>query len=71
MYHSGRTVQISDCNLQQFLKIAASYGVRSYGYAVTPNVDQLIRFSTDPMFRAFYRRAQFVLMDSRFLALLL
>ena len=65
------TVQFSDCNLPEFMRIAANYGTDSYGYAVTPNVDHLIRFCDDPAFRDLYSTAAFVLLDSRFLAGLL
>jgi exopolysaccharide biosynthesis WecB/TagA/CpsF family protein len=65
------TVQFSDCDLTQFMRIAAAYGTDSYTYAVTPNVDHLIRFCDDPAFRDVYRTAGFVLLDSRFLAGLL
>jgi exopolysaccharide biosynthesis WecB/TagA/CpsF family protein len=65
------TVRFSDCNLPQFMNIAANFGTATYAYAVTPNVDHLIRFSDDEAFRDSYRAAQFVLLDSRFLAYLL
>ena len=66
-----RTVRFSDCNISQFMRIAASFGTDDYAYAVTPNVDHLIRFSDDASFRDLYRTAQFVLLDSRFLATVL
>jgi exopolysaccharide biosynthesis WecB/TagA/CpsF family protein len=65
------TVEFSDCNLPNFIQIAADFGSETYGYTVTPNVDHLIRFCDDPSFRDLYRTAQFVLLDSRFLAYLL
>jgi exopolysaccharide biosynthesis WecB/TagA/CpsF family protein len=65
------TIQFSDCNLSQFMKMAANFGSETYAYAVTPNVDHLIRFCDDPSFRELYRTAGFVLLDSRFLAYLL
>jgi exopolysaccharide biosynthesis WecB/TagA/CpsF family protein len=65
------TVQFSDCDLSGFMNIAANYGTESYAYAVTPNVDHLIRFYDDAAFRELYRTAGFVLLDSRFLAYLL
>jgi UDP-N-acetyl-D-mannosaminuronic acid transferase (WecB/TagA/CpsF family) len=43
----------------------------STAYAVTPNVDHLIRYHDDAAFRDLYRSARFVLLDSRFIALLL
>jgi exopolysaccharide biosynthesis WecB/TagA/CpsF family protein len=66
-----RTVRFSDCDLTEFLRIAADFGTDGYAYAVTPNVDHLIRFSDDESFRDLYRTAQFVLLDSRFLAAVL
>ncbi len=65
------TVQISDCDLSQFMKIAADFGCERYAFAVTPNADHLIRFCDDESFRELYRAAAFVLLDSRFLAYLL
>jgi exopolysaccharide biosynthesis WecB/TagA/CpsF family protein len=54
--------------LLEFTAVAANYGQARYGYAVTPNVDHLIRYYDDSVFRAQYRAADFVLMDSRFAA---
>lgn len=65
------TVQFSNCRLQEFMQIAAEFGSDRYEYAVTPNVDHLIRFCDDAAFRELYRTAGFVLLDSRFLAYLL
>jgi exopolysaccharide biosynthesis WecB/TagA/CpsF family protein len=59
---------IDDFGLPEFLSIAASFGQQRYGYVVTPNVDHLIRYHEDPSFRAQYRAADFILMDSRFAA---
>jgi exopolysaccharide biosynthesis WecB/TagA/CpsF family protein len=65
------TLDFSDCDLTEFIDIAARFGTDSYAYAVTPNVDHLIRFCDDASFRELYRTASFVLLDSRFLASLL
>ena len=65
------TLKLSDCHLQEFLGIAANFGMRDYGYAVTPNVDHIIRFFDDAAFREIYGAASFVLLDSRFLAKLM
>lgn len=65
------TVQFSDCNVSDFMRIAAGFGSDTYAYAVTPNVDHLIRFCEDVSFRELYQTAGFVLLDSRFLAYLL
>src|ERR1700722_2866653 len=58
---------IDDLDLPEFLSVAATFDQSRYAYAVTPNVDHLIRFHEDPSFRALYRSAEFVLMDSRFM----
>ena len=65
------TMQFSDCDLSEFMKIAANFCSDTYAYAVTPNVDHVIRFCDDASFRELYRTAGFVLLDSRFLAYLL
>jgi exopolysaccharide biosynthesis WecB/TagA/CpsF family protein len=59
---------IDDFGLPEFTAVAASFGQERYGYVVTPNVDHLIRYYEDPTFRAQYRAADFILMDSRFAA---
>src|SRR6201987_1448556 len=59
---------IDDFGLPEFIAVAASYGQDRFGYVVTPNVDHLIRYYEDPTFRAQYRAADFILMDSRFAA---
>jgi len=65
------TVELSDCDLSQFVRIAASFGCDRYAYVVTPNVDHLIRFCDDASFRELYDSAGYLLLDSRFLAYLL
>jgi exopolysaccharide biosynthesis WecB/TagA/CpsF family protein len=62
------TLQISDCDVPTFIEIAANYGTGTFGYAVTPNVDHVLRYAADAPFRDIYRKAAFVLFDSRFLA---
>jgi len=59
---------IDDFGLPEFTAVAAGFGQERYGYVVTPNVDHLIRYYEDPSFRAKYRAADFILMDSRFAA---
>jgi exopolysaccharide biosynthesis WecB/TagA/CpsF family protein len=59
---------IDDFGLPEFTAVAANYGQERFGYVVTPNVDHLIRYYEDPTFRAQYRAAEFILMDSRFAA---
>jgi exopolysaccharide biosynthesis WecB/TagA/CpsF family protein len=65
------TMEFSDCDLSEFMEIAAGFDSQAYAYAVTPNVDHVIRFWDDASFRELYRNAGFVLLDSRFLAYLL
>jgi N-acetylglucosaminyldiphosphoundecaprenol N-acetyl-beta-D-mannosaminyltransferase len=59
---------IDDFGLPEFSAVAATYGQDRFGYVVTPNVDHLIRYYEDATFRARYRAAEFILMDSRFAA---
>lgn len=65
------TLSLSDCRLPEFMRMAERFGSVEYGYVVTPNVDHLIRYCDEPWFRELYRAARFVLLDSRFLALVL
>lgn len=53
------------------MEVARNFGVATFGYAVTPNVDHLIRYYDDPRFRQAYVDARFVLLDSRLLAYIL
>jgi N-acetylglucosaminyldiphosphoundecaprenol N-acetyl-beta-D-mannosaminyltransferase len=59
---------IDDFGLPEFTAIATNYGQERFGYVVTPNVDHLIRYYEDPTFRAQYRAADFILLDSQFAA---
>ncbi len=61
---------IDDFGLPEFTAVAQGFGSERYGYVVTPNVDHLIRYYEDATFRAQYRAADFILMDSRFAAVL-
>ncbi|HLZ97827.1 MAG TPA: WecB/TagA/CpsF family glycosyltransferase [Steroidobacteraceae bacterium] len=61
---------LDDYDLEGFLKLAAAFGTDRFGYVVTPNVDHLIRFHDEPVFRALYADANYVLMDSRFLSII-
>lgn len=63
--------QLDDYDLDTFATLAAGFGQDRYAYAVTPNVDHLIRLHDDAEFRALYAEAAFVLLDSRFLSHLL
>ena len=64
-------VHLSNYDVPQFMRLAAEFGSDYYAYAVTPNVDHLIRYCDDASFRDLYRGAGFVLLDSRFLAYVL
>src|SRR5277367_3156301 len=59
---------LDDYDVETFLRVAGTFGEDRFGYAVTPNVDHLIRYHDDPGFRALYADASFVLLDSRFLS---
>jgi exopolysaccharide biosynthesis WecB/TagA/CpsF family protein len=58
-------------DLNGFSAVVRDYGQHRFGYVVTPNVDHLIRLHDDRQFRDLYAGAEFVLLDSRFLANLL
>ncbi|HTV78664.1 MAG TPA: WecB/TagA/CpsF family glycosyltransferase [Steroidobacteraceae bacterium] len=58
--------EIDDFDLPGFTTVAAGFGLRRFGFVVTPNVDHLIRYHDDAGFRECYRAASYILMDSRF-----
>jgi N-acetylglucosaminyldiphosphoundecaprenol N-acetyl-beta-D-mannosaminyltransferase len=60
--------EVDDYDLDSFTPLAASFGQDRFGYVVTPNVDHLVRFYEDATFRDHYRKADYVLLDSRFAA---
>jgi len=64
-------MNIDDYDLPEARDLLASFGSHRYGYAVTPNVDHIIRFHDDAHFRELYSDAAYVLLDSRFLARIL
>ena len=66
-----RVFPVDDYDLALFAPVAAAFGQDRYGYVVTPNADHLIRWHEDASFRDVYAAADFVLMDSRFVAKLL
>jgi UDP-N-acetyl-D-mannosaminuronic acid transferase (WecB/TagA/CpsF family) len=55
-------------NLPDFLREAANFGQKRFGYTVTPNVDDLVRCYENAGFQEHYRAADHVLLDSRFAA---
>jgi exopolysaccharide biosynthesis WecB/TagA/CpsF family protein len=62
---------VNDFDLREFIARAERFGVERFAFAVTPNVDHIIRYCDEPAFRRLYADAAFVLLDSRFLARLL
>jgi N-acetylglucosaminyldiphosphoundecaprenol N-acetyl-beta-D-mannosaminyltransferase len=60
--------EVDDHDLESFLPLAESFGQERFGYVVTPNVDHLVRFNEDEVFRGHYQTADYVLLDSRFAA---
>ena len=59
---------VDDFDLAGFTEVAARFGQERYGFVVTPNVDHMIRFHEDAVFRTHYRAAAYILMDSEFAA---
>ncbi|MDO8704276.1 MAG: WecB/TagA/CpsF family glycosyltransferase, partial [Sulfuricaulis sp.] len=62
------TFQFDNYDTAGFTDVAANFGQGRYGYAVTPNADHMIRLHEDTSFRALYAAANYILLDSRFLA---
>ena len=62
------SVKFDNFDVDRFTDVAANFGQGRYGYAVTPNADHIIRLSENASFRALYAAANYVLLDSRFLA---
>ena len=60
-----------DFDVDAFVRVAAAFGQERYGYVVTPNVDHMIRLHDEVSCRVLYDDADYVLLDSRFLARLL
>ena len=60
--------EVDDYDIESFAATAKNFGQSRYGYVVTPNVDHLIRLHEDARFRELYAAADYVLLDSRFLA---
>jgi N-acetylglucosaminyldiphosphoundecaprenol N-acetyl-beta-D-mannosaminyltransferase len=61
---------VDDYDLDAFAEVASGFGQDKFGYVVTPNADHLIRWHQDAAFRGIYSDAAYILLDSRFLALL-
>ena len=61
---TGVSLQLDDYDLVAFARLAARFGGERYGYAVTPNVDHLVRLHEDAAFRELYADADFVLLTA-------
>lgn len=64
-------LQLDDLDLQAMLARLRQYPPAHCGFVVTPNVDHVIRYVDEPDFRASYSAADYVVLDSRFLRMLL
>lgn len=62
---------LANNDIKEFTGLAARYGIKRYGYVVTPNVDHIIRLHEEPTYRELYADADYTLLDSRFLSHLL
>jgi len=64
-------LSLNNYDLADFVPRVTGFGTDRFGFVVTPNVDHLIRYHDDAGFRTLYAAADFVLLDSRVLALML
>lgn len=64
----NRGLVIDALSTREFLDVARDFGKHRFGFAVTPNAHHLVRLQQDAVFRASYAAADFVLLDSRFIA---
>jgi exopolysaccharide biosynthesis WecB/TagA/CpsF family protein len=60
--------KIDDYDVDTFTRLLARFGSDRYGYVVTPNVDHLIRYREEALFRTLYRSADYAVLDSRVVA---
>lgn len=65
------SLRLDNYDLPGFKPVVAGFGTGRFGFLVTPNVDHVIRYFDDPNFRELYAAADYVLLDSRVLALML
>lgn len=65
------TLALDDYDVAGFAAAAARFGQARFGYMVNPNADHLIQLHRAPAFRRLYDEADYVLLDSRFMARLL
>jgi N-acetylglucosaminyldiphosphoundecaprenol N-acetyl-beta-D-mannosaminyltransferase len=61
-------LDIDDYDTKDAMSLVAEFGCDRYGYLVTPNTDHLIRYFEDAEFRALYKNASYVFLDSRFIS---
>jgi exopolysaccharide biosynthesis WecB/TagA/CpsF family protein len=59
---------LDDYDLPEFTAVAAAFGTERFGFVVTPNVDHMIRYHDDAVFRGYYAAADYILLDSRLIA---
>jgi exopolysaccharide biosynthesis WecB/TagA/CpsF family protein len=62
---------LDDYDLDDVTGLIGGNDDRAFAYVVTPNADHIIRFYDEARFREFYSLADYVLLDSRFLARIL
>ena len=60
---------LDDYDMEGFLRQAKAFDAKSFAFVVTPNADHLIRYHDEPVFRASYADADYILLDSRFLSI--
>jgi exopolysaccharide biosynthesis WecB/TagA/CpsF family protein len=61
-------IRIDDYDLERITPKLAEFGQAEFGYVVTPNADHLVRMLDEPAMRSACECANFVLLDSRFVA---
>lgn len=64
-------LSLDNYDLAGFVPRVTGFGTERFGFVVTPNVDHVIRYHDEAGFRALYEAADYVLLDSRVLALML
>ena len=64
-------LRLDNLDVDDFCRLAPTFGTDRYGYVVTPNVDHIIMNFENPAFHDAYENASFTVLDSQFLAHLL
>ena len=65
------SLTIDNYDLSDFIEISEQFAQREpdkFGFVVTPNADHLVRLADNPEFAGLYEQAEYVLLDSRFIA---